>query len=45
MVPQPVLGVVMLFPIKETTEAHRKEEAERILEAGGANVSDRLYYM
>ncbi|CAM9534014.1 unnamed protein product [Ascophyllum nodosum] len=30
MVPQPVLGVVMLFPIKESSEKHKEEEAERL---------------
>ncbi|CAM9171689.1 unnamed protein product [Choristocarpus tenellus] len=44
MVPQPVLGVVMLFPIKEATEKHREEEAAAIKERG-QTVSDRLYYM
>lgn len=45
MVPQPVVGVVMLFPIKEATEEHRAEEAEKIRQSGGAPASDKLYYM
>ncbi|CAM9966252.1 unnamed protein product [Phaeothamnion confervicola] len=34
MVPQPVIAVLMLFPIKESTEVHRKAEAERIKAQG-----------
>lgn len=45
MVPQPVLGVVMLFPIKDSTEEHRMQEAERIRQSGGAKASENLYYM
>lgn len=44
MVPQPVLGVVMLFPIKESTEKYREEEAARIRDAG-QTPSSSLYYM
>lgn len=44
MVPRPVVGVVMLFPIKAASEAHRKEEAERIAKDGQV-VSDKLFYM
>ncbi|CAM9421544.1 unnamed protein product [Pylaiella littoralis] len=44
MVPQPVLGVVMLFPIKESTEKYREEEAARIKESAEAP-NPNLYYM
>ncbi|CAM9896443.1 unnamed protein product [Chrysoparadoxa australica] len=44
MVPRPVLAVVMLFPIKDSTEAHRAEECEKI-KAAGQVVSDKVYYM
>lgn len=44
MVPQPVLGVVMLFPIKESTEKYREEEAVRIRESPEAP-NPKLYYM
>ncbi|CAM9489076.1 unnamed protein product [Discosporangium mesarthrocarpum] len=44
MVPQPVLGVMMLFPIKEATEKHRKEEAASLLASGQA-VKDKVYFM
>mmetsp|Transcript_15771 Transcript_15771/g.48091 ORF Transcript_15771/g.48091 Transcript_15771/m.48091 type:complete len:171 (-) Transcript_15771:1713-2225(-) len=45
MVPGPVKAVVMLFPIKEATETHRREEKERIEAAGGQEVAPALYYM
>jgi ubiquitin carboxyl-terminal hydrolase L3 len=44
MVPKPVVGVLMLFPIKPHTEAFAKEEAQRI-EANGQVVSSNVYYM
>ncbi|KAJ0395317.1 hypothetical protein P43SY_002052 [Pythium insidiosum] len=44
MVPKPVAGVLMLFPIKEHTEAFAAAEAERI-EAKGQVVSPNVYYM
>uniref|UniRef100_K3WN15 Ubiquitin carboxyl-terminal hydrolase n=1 Tax=Globisporangium ultimum (strain ATCC 200006 / CBS 805.95 / DAOM BR144) TaxID=431595 RepID=K3WN15_GLOUD len=44
MVPTPVLGVLMLFPIKAHTEAFAKEEEEKILRDGQV-VSDSVYYM
>jgi ubiquitin carboxyl-terminal hydrolase L3 len=43
MVPRPVGAVVFLYPIKESTEAFRKEEADRIA-AEGQIVSDKLFY-
>ena len=43
MVPKPVLGVLMVFPIKEVSEAHRAEEKARI-ESEGQTVSDNLWY-
>lgn len=45
MVPQPVLGVVMLFPIKETTERHKAEEAEKLAQSGGSPANEKMYYM
>lgn len=44
MVPQPVLGVVMLFPIKESTEKYREEEAARIRDSPAA-ANPNLYFM
>ncbi|ETV80340.1 hypothetical protein, variant 1 [Aphanomyces astaci] len=44
MVLRPVLGVVMLFPIKPATEDHAKQERERI-EKDGQIVSKNVYYM
>ncbi|CAN0491583.1 unnamed protein product, partial [Scytosiphon promiscuus] len=44
MVPQPVLGVVMLFPIKASTEKHREEETARIRESADA-AKPNLYFM
>ncbi|CAM9127572.1 unnamed protein product [Ectocarpus sp. 8 AP-2014] len=44
MVPQPVLGVVMLFPIKESTEKHREEEAARVREST-ESLNPKLYFM
>lgn len=43
MVPKPVIGVIMLFPIKEASEKHRAEEAARI-EAEGQEVPEEVYY-
>jgi ubiquitin carboxyl-terminal hydrolase L3 len=44
MVPQPVLGVVMLFPIKELTEKHKEEEQAGI-EENGQDLSENVYFM
>ncbi|GAB9470330.1 hypothetical protein Gpo141_00007578 [Globisporangium polare] len=44
MVPTPVLGVLMLFPIKAHTEAFAKQQEEKILKDGQV-VSDAVYYM
>lgn len=44
MVPRPVLGVLMLFPIKESTEIHREEENAKI-SAEGQILSPSCYYM
>lgn len=43
MVPRPVLGVLMVFPISEKSEAHRAEEKARI-EKDGQTVSDEIFY-
>lgn len=44
MVPRPVVGVVMLFPIKEASEAHRDAERAAI-ERDGQTISEKVYYM
>lgn len=44
MVPRPVLGVLMLFPISPESEEHRLKERERIA-AERQEVSPRVYYM
>jgi ubiquitin carboxyl-terminal hydrolase L3 len=44
MVPTPVLGVLMVYPIKPSSEAHREEERARI-EREGQEVSSNVYYM
>ncbi|RYY84695.1 hypothetical protein EON63_08690 [archaeon] len=44
MVPKPVLGVLLLFPISESSEAHRREEDARI-QREGQMVSPKVYYM
>lgn len=44
MVPRPVVGVVMLFPIKDVSEEHAKAERTKI-EQDGQTVSDNVYYM
>jgi ubiquitin carboxyl-terminal hydrolase L3 len=44
MVPQPVLGVVMLFPIKPASEEHARVQKEKI-EAEGQVVSPGVYFM
>mmetsp|Transcript_17536 Transcript_17536/g.41040 ORF Transcript_17536/g.41040 Transcript_17536/m.41040 type:complete len:274 (-) Transcript_17536:24-845(-) len=43
MVPKPVVGVMMLFPIKEASEKHRAEEAARI-ETEGQEIPAETYY-
>jgi ubiquitin carboxyl-terminal hydrolase L3 len=44
MIPRPVVGVLMLYPIKETTEGHREAEDIRIKQEGQI-CSDKVYYM
>ncbi len=44
MVGQPVLAVLFLFPVKPVSEAHRREEAERVQREGQV-VSPGLFYM
>lgn len=44
MVPTPVLGVLMVYPIKDSSEAYRVEEQQRI-EHDGQYVSPNVYYM
>ncbi|KAJ1390637.1 putative ubiquitin carboxyl-terminal hydrolase [Ochromonadaceae sp. CCMP2298] len=44
MVPQPIVGVLMLFPIKPASEEHRRAQKEKI-EAEGQVVSPNVYYM
>lgn len=43
MIPRPVAAVVFLYPIKDSTETFRKEEAERIAK-DGQTVSSKLYF-
>ncbi|CEM08822.1 unnamed protein product [Vitrella brassicaformis CCMP3155] len=43
MVPKPVYGLILLFPIKDTTEKHREEEAARV-KANGQTVSPKVYF-
>jgi len=42
-IPKPVIAVVFLYPIKDTTEAFREEEAKRIATAG-QEVSPKVFY-
>jgi ubiquitin carboxyl-terminal hydrolase L3 len=44
MVGQPVLAVLFLFPVKDVSEAHRREEAERVKREGQV-VSPQVFYM
>lgn len=44
MVPRPVLGLLMLFPISQGSEEHRKEEEQEI-KTKGQVVSEKVYYM
>ena len=44
MIPQPVLGVLMLFPIKEASELASKEQTEKIKQQGQI-VSPNIYFM
>ena len=44
MVPTPVQAVVMLYPIKDSSERLRKEQATRIAEEG-QTLSSNVYYM
>lgn len=43
MVPRPVIGVMMLFPVKEASEKHRADEEARIA-AEGQEVAPEVYY-
>lgn len=47
MVPQPVLAVLLLFPISEASEAHKENEKAKITATGDAaqKVSPNLYWM
>jgi len=44
MVPQPVLAVMLLFPISGSSEAHKQEE-EKLIQANGQAVSNNLYFI
>jgi ubiquitin carboxyl-terminal hydrolase L3 len=44
MVPRPALALLMVFPIKEASEAHRAEEKSKI-EKDGQIVSDSVWYI
>lgn len=43
MVPRPVIGVMMLYPIKEASEKHRDEEEARIV-AEGQEEAKEVYF-
>jgi len=43
MVPQPVLAIVLLFPITVNSEQHKKDEDERI-KKDGQFVNDKVYF-
>eukprot|EP00602_Paraphysomonas_sp_CaronLab_P002465 CAMPEP_0185037272 /NCGR_PEP_ID=MMETSP1103-20130426/31437_1 /TAXON_ID=36769 /ORGANISM="Paraphysomonas bandaiensis, Strain Caron Lab Isolate" /LENGTH=211 /DNA_ID=CAMNT_0027575175 /DNA_START=57 /DNA_END=692 /DNA_ORIENTATION=+ len=45
MVPRPVLGVIMLYPVKDTPEIRGfRDNEQRRIENEGQHVSDRLFY-
>jgi len=44
MVPQPVTGVLLLFPIKAESEAYRNQERTRI-ETEGQVQSENVFYL
>lgn len=44
MVPKPVIALMLLFPIKEASEAHKEEEQARI-DADGQTLSDKVYFV
>ena len=44
MVQSPTLAVLLLFPVKEVSEAHRIEESKQI-ELNGQTVSSNVYFM
>jgi ubiquitin carboxyl-terminal hydrolase L3 len=44
MIPSPVIGVLVLFPIKDASEAFKEEECSRILQDGQI-VSKDVYFM
>jgi len=44
MVPQPVLAVLLLFPISEASEKHRHAQAEEV-DKKGQKVSEKVWYI
>jgi len=44
MVPQPILSVLMLFPVSEASENHRRDEEKRLSESSQV-VSKSVFYM
>jgi ubiquitin carboxyl-terminal hydrolase L3 len=44
MIPRPCLGVLMLFPIKDSSEEYSATEKAKI-ESDGQTVSENVYYM
>jgi hypothetical protein len=43
MVPQPCLATVLLFPVSDAYEAHRREQAERIKDGQEGSVDDLIF--
>jgi ubiquitin carboxyl-terminal hydrolase L3 len=44
MIPQPAVAVIMLFPVKESSESYLQQEADKIL-SEGQHVDPSVYYM
>ena len=44
MIPHPCLGLIMIFPITENSEKHRKEEKEQIINAN-VEVNKDIFFM
>lgn len=43
MIPQPAVAVIMLFPVKESSESYLQQEADKIL-SEGQYVDPSVYY-
>ncbi len=44
MIPQPIVAVIMLFPLKESSELYLQQEADKI-SSQGQYVDPSVYYM